>query len=78
MIFTTQFLLETGERALKTFAQALLAILVVGTPIWAIPWTEGLGIAATATALSVLTSIVSAGVGPVGTPAVVGKHRAVE
>ena len=47
----------TAERAIKTAAQALLAVLTTGTVIWGLDWVQALGIAATATAISVLTSI---------------------
>jgi hypothetical protein len=57
MIWTKQFWKGAAERAIKTFAQALGAILIVGTPIFEIDFGQGLGIAATATVLSLLTSI---------------------
>lgn len=66
-MFTTTFWLDTVERAVKTFAQALIATIAVGTPIFDLAWGEGLGIAATATVVSVLTSIASTGVGDKGT-----------
>ena len=77
-ILTREFAVDTLERAVKTFAQALLAVLAVGTPLWDIPWTEALGIAATATVISVLTSVASAGLGTKGTAsaAYVGQHPA--
>lgn len=76
-ILSREFAIDTAERAVKTFAQALLAVLAVGTPLWHIPWTEALGIAATATVISILTSIASAGLGTKGTASVayVGQHR---
>lgn len=79
-IFTREFVTDAAERAVKTFAQALLAVLAVGTPLWDIPWTEALGIAATATVISVLSSVASAGIGTKGTAsaAYVGQHRKVE
>ena len=46
-----------GERAVKTFAQALLAVLTTGTVVWALDWVQALGIAGTAVLISVLTSI---------------------
>lgn len=65
-----QFWTDLAERAVKTFAQAMLAVLAVGTPVWDIAWAEALGIAATATIISVLTSIASGGVN--GTASAVG------
>ena len=78
MILTREFAVDTIERAVKTFAQALLAVLAIGTPLWEIPWTEALGIAATATVISLLTSLASAGLGAKGTASAtyVGQHRA--
>ena len=81
-IFSVEFVKDAGERALKTLAQSLLAILAVGSPIWDIDWTQGLGIALTATAFSVLTSLASHGIGDDSASAVSapsgGKHRLVE
>lgn len=45
------------ERAIKTFAQALLAVLTAGNAIWGLDWTQALGVGATAALISVLTSI---------------------
>lgn len=81
-MFTTAFWAALFERAVKTFAQALVAAIGVGAavPIWQLGWAEALGIAATATILSALTSIASAGIGPTETPSLVdeqgGRHRA--
>ena len=78
-IFSVAFAKDAGERAVKTFSQALLAVLAVGAPIWDIDWTHGLGIALTATAFSVLTSLASHGIGDGSASAVSvspgGKHR---
>ncbi|MBC3186353.1 holin [Corynebacterium sp. zg-331] len=75
---TRSFWTDTAERAIKTLAQALIAVLAVGTPIYEIAWVEALGIAATAAVISVLTSIASAGVGESGTAAVVSGLRGQE
>lgn len=63
-MFTGLFWRDTVERFVKTFAQALLALLVVApnTPILAFDWPSALGLAATAAVISFLTSFVSAGV----------------
>lgn len=62
---------ETAERALKTFAQVLLALLIsdaaVPTNIFSIDWVPTLGISLAAALISVLTSIASAK-SPFGTP----------
>lgn len=46
-----------GIRALKTFAQTLLATIPVGISIAEVEWTTCLGIAALAAVLSILTSL---------------------
>lgn len=77
-MWTADFWKDTAERAVKTAAQTGAALLVVGTPIWEIDWTAGLGITATATALSVLTSLASSGRGDHESASAlpyVGKHR---
>lgn len=61
MIATRAWLYGCLERALKTMAQTLIAL--IGTEsvgITAFDWPQLLSIAATATLLSVLTSIVNA------------------
>lgn len=65
-MFTLFFWKDAGERAIKTFAQALLATMTVGTSIVEIDWGQGAGIAATAMVMSILTSIGSVGVGDKG------------
>lgn len=78
-----QFWEDTAERAIKTFAQALLGTFVAGVTIMSVDWVDALAIGATATLVSVLTSIASAGtrnpesaslVAP--RPDYVGGHRA--
>lgn len=72
---------DLTERAIKTFAQTLLAVLAVGVPVWEMEWVSALGIAAGATVLSVLTSVASAGAGNHDTASLVttpGRHRAEE
>ena len=44
-------------RAVRTFAQALIAAIPVGIAINQIGWADALGIAATAAILSILTSL---------------------
>ena len=46
-----------AERAIKTGAQNILAVLTTGTVIWGLDWRQALGLAATAVLISVLTSI---------------------
>ena len=51
------FWLGAAERAIKTFAQSLLAVLLAGTVVWGQDWAQALGVGATAALLSILTSI---------------------
>ena len=44
-------------RAIRTFAQALVATIPVGIAITQVGWPDALGIAATAAVLSILTSL---------------------
>jgi hypothetical protein len=64
-IFTTKFWADAAERAVKTIAQALLALFVVGDQVFnilSVNWNQALGVAAGAGVISILMSIVSAGV----------------
>lgn len=62
-MMSKQFWKDTAERAIGTFAQALLATLAVGTPIWGLDWETGLGVSATAAASSILKSVVASTIG---------------
>ena len=72
-MWTAEFWKHAAERAAKTFAQSLVASLSVGaaSPIWDFGWAESLGIAATATVLSALSSVASLGVGEPDDPSLV-------
>lgn len=66
---TYHFWRLTLERAVKTFAQSLLAILGVnGVGLLTVPWVAALSTAGMATLLSVLTSVASVPVGEQDTP----------
>lgn len=68
-MFTYRFWQLAGERAVKTFAQSLVAILsATGVGLLTAPWSTALSTAAMAALLSVLTSMASAPVGESGTP----------
>jgi hypothetical protein len=64
-IFTTTFWADASERAVKTLSQSLLTLWLAGDHVFnllTVNWTQALGIAAGAGVISILTSIVSAGV----------------
>ncbi|MYT30458.1 MULTISPECIES: holin [unclassified Streptomyces] len=66
-LFTTSFWANAAERAVKTFAQTLLAALGLDTAdLLSLPWTHALALAGVATVLSVITSIATAGTGKPG------------
>jgi hypothetical protein len=69
-LFTALFWIDAFERAVKTFAQALLAVVgATQFDWWEASWLETLGSAGLAAGVSVLTSVVSAGVASGVSPA---------
>lgn len=69
-MWTVEFWRSSGERALRTFAQVLLSMLVVGeSGFMSVDWVQAGSVAGVAALASVLTSIVATGVGDKGTPA---------
>jgi len=63
-LFSKVFLLDSVERAVKTFAQVLLALFTTGQlNILTVNWGDALALAGTAVVVSLLTSIVSSRVG---------------
>lgn len=71
-MFTKSFWKSAAERAIKTIAQALIAVLAATTFDWfTADWQAIAGTAATAGVLSLLSSIASAGIGDKGTPSIV-------
>jgi r1t holin len=66
-MFTVAFLKAVLERAVRTFAQALVAVMTAdGFGLLDADWVARLSAAGMATLLSVLTSIVAYGVGNPG------------
>jgi hypothetical protein len=76
-MFTAAFWLAAGERAVKTFAQSLVALFIGGSTVITIDWQQALALAGTATLISVLTSIASLPLGPAGSPSLVPEPSAV-
>ena len=63
-MWTVDFWKATAERALKTAAQAAIALFAAGVTILDIDWGQGFAVVATATLLSVLSSVASNNFGP--------------
>ena len=79
-MWTLDFWKDTAERAVKTFAQAVVALLTAGaTTILDVDWTQAASVGGLAALVSVLTSIASTGIGDHHTAAAlrghVGRHR---
>lgn len=81
-MYNSLFFKDLAERAIKTAAQALVAMFVAGVTILSVSWLDAFAVAGTAALVSVLTSIASSGVGRPGTPSLVapdvpveGRHR---
>ena len=71
-MFTKKFWLDAGERAVATFAQALIAVLTVDLTGATIDWKVVVGTALVAAALSVLKSIVATNVGDSQSASLIG------
>jgi len=60
MIYTTRFWRSASERAIKTWAQSLVALLGAGSVnVLTVGWPEAFGVSVGAGVLSLLTSIAS-------------------
>lgn len=59
MLTEKLYWVSVGERAVKTFAQALVAVFAAGVTVLDVDWGQALAVAGTAALLSVLTSIAS-------------------
>ncbi len=68
-MFGTYFWKATAERAVKSFAQSLLALLSAGSiGLLQVDWVTTLSTAGMATVLSVLSSVGSSRIGVEGSP----------
>ncbi|WP_406306245.1 holin [Streptomyces sp. NBC_00885] len=66
-MFTADFWKATAERAVRTFAQSLIAVLTAGaTNLFDVDWQAALATAGLATLLAVLTAIGAAKAGRPG------------
>lgn len=65
-MWTAMFWKQVAERAVKTFAQALLALWTANkvANVLEVDWKTALGVAALSVLYSVLTSLISAPLGP--------------
>ncbi|MGK5627527.1 holin [Streptomyces sp. URMC 123] len=70
-MFTAAFWKATAERAIRTFAQALAAVLTAGaTDLISVDWKAALSTAGMAALLAVLTALATSGIGAKGGPGV--------
>lgn len=69
------FLKDLIERAVKTFAQTLLASLTIATTLSDVDWKTALSTSLLAAIISILTSIVSAKFGDKETASIIKKEQ---
>ena len=70
-MFTTLFLRQSVERAVKTFAQTIVALAGAKQMDWmTLDWKQLLATSAIAAVLSILTSIASDKFGPTSSPSI--------
>jgi len=71
-VWSVEFWKSAGERALRTFAQVLLSLIVVGeTGFMDVDWVQAGSVAGLAALASVLMSVVATGVGDKGSASLV-------
>ncbi len=82
-MWTRTFWLAAAERAVKTLAQTMLALWVVGDQVlnvFTVDWSASFGVGLGAMLISILTSLLSTGFGPTNSPSLVdegyGRHAA--
>ena len=75
-MFTKSFLRQLHERAVKTFAQTIVALAGAAQMDWmSLDWWHIAATAGIAAALSALTSIASDKIGPTGTPSMMSTYQ---
>jgi len=75
-MFTKSFLKQLAERAIKTFAQTMIALTGATQMDWlTLDWQHLLITSAIAAGLSILTSIASDKIGPADSPSVVNTYQ---
>jgi hypothetical protein len=75
-MFTKSFLKQLAERAIKTFAQTIVALTGATQMDWlTLDWQHLLITSAIAAGLSILTSIASDKIGPADSPSVVNTYQ---
>ena len=73
MLSDKLFWIAAGERAVKTFAQSLVALFVAGVTVLTIDWQQALAVSVTAAVVSVLTSVASVRLGQFEGPSLAGE-----
>ena len=73
MLSEKLFWVAAGERAVKTFAQSLVALFVAGVTVLTIDWQQALAVSVTAAVVSLLTSIASVRLGEFEGPSLAGE-----
>lgn len=75
-VLSRDFWADAGERAVKTVAQTLVALLTADViDVVSLDWGQLLGVSVGAGLVSVLTSIASTNYGDEDSPSLVHKHK---
>ena len=75
-MFTRVFWMETADRAVRTLAQTMLALWVVGDQmlnVFEFDWANAAGVGLGALVVSVANSLLAAKVGHEGTPSLINR-----
>lgn len=73
--WSRRFWADTGERAIRTFAQTVAATVTIGATLTDIDWGDAVSIGAVAAIVSVAMSIGSGGFGTPGTASLITTPR---